>query len=190
MQVRKMEKNKEIEYKILVSKETFTQICQFYPKHHTYTQVNYYLTSPQLAQKRYALRIREKNGTYEMTLKIPQGFAKMEHNEMITKAEFEKIEKGEMIDNEITRLLTNQGFDLSQIKQEYALKTIRHDIPLEYGMLSMDENFYNGHHDYEFEFEVNDEKQGALQFEALCDRFHLTYQGNCDSKIKRVLSTL
>lgn len=185
-----MEKNKEIEYKILVSKETFTQICQFYPKHHTYTQVNYYLTSPQLAAKRYALRVREKDGTYEMTLKIPQGFAKMEHNEMISKADFESIENGVMIDNDITRLLASQGFDLSLIKQEYSLKTIRHDIPLDYGMLSMDENFYNGHHDYEFEFEVNDEKKGALQFDELCALFHLTYTGNCESKIKRVLATL
>ena len=131
-----------------------------------------------------------KDGTYEMTLKIPQGFAKMEHNEMISKADFESIENGVMIDNDITRLLASQGFDLSLIKQEYSLKTIRHDIPLDYGMLSMDENFYNGHHDYEFEFEVNDEKKGALQFDELCALFHLTYTGNCDSKIKRVLATL
>ncbi len=104
----------EKKYKILVSKETFTQICQFYPKHHTYTQINYYLTSPELAEKRYALRVREKDGTYEMTLKIPQGFAKMEHNEMISKADFESIENGVMIDNDITRLLASQGFDLSR----------------------------------------------------------------------------
>ena len=34
----------------------------------------------------------------------------MEHNEMISKADFESIGNGVMIDNDITRLLASQGF--------------------------------------------------------------------------------
>lgn len=185
-----MEKNKEVEYKILVDEATFHKICDSYPEQNVYSQTNYYLTSPALAKKRYALRIREKEGRYEMTLKIPQGFAKMEHNEMITKEDFLRIQNGEVLHNGVTKVLEDLGIPLNDIVQQYSLKTIRHDIPLAYGMLSMDENFYNGHHDYEFEFEVNDEVQGAKQFQELLSQFSLTYEKNCPSKISRVLSTL
>lgn len=185
-----MEKNKEVEYKILLNAETFKKISDAYPSQNVYTQVNYYLTSDELAEKHYALRIREKNNTFEMTLKIPDGFAKMEHNQMISKDDFKKVENGQMINNDITDLLKEKGFGLHKIRQAYSLKTIRHDISLQYGMLSLDENFYNGHHDYEFEFEVNDEEKGAEQFKELLNKFHLSYTHNCDSKIVRVLKTL
>lgn len=184
-----MEKNKEVEYKILLDEKTFQQISESYPKQHVYTQINYYLTSDELAKKRYSLRVREKNQTYEMTLKIPDGFAKIEHNQMITQDDLRKIQQGQMIDNDITELLKKQHIDVASIRQELSLKTIRHDIPLTYGMLSLDENFYNGVHDYEFEFEVNNEEKGAQQFQQLLDQFHLTYTHNCDSKIARVLKT-
>lgn len=100
------------------------------------------------------------------------------------------IQKGEIPDNEITRLLSNKGFNLSLIKQAYSLTTIRRDVPFDSGMLSLDENHYNGITDYELEFEVNDEEKGLKQFEELCQTYHLQYKGNCASKIARVLSTL
>ena len=75
-----MNTNKEIEYKILLDEKTFSNILSAYPDHKSYTQINYYLTSKELQEKKYALRVREKEGRYELTLKIPQGFAKMEYN--------------------------------------------------------------------------------------------------------------
>lgn len=185
-----MQKNKEVEYKILLNEETFQKISNAYPSQTVYSQTNYYLTSDELSEKHYALRIREKNHTFEMTLKIPDGFAKMEHNQMISEDDFKKVESGQIINNDITALLKNKGIDPAKIRQEYSLKTIRHDIALTYGMLSLDENFYNGHHDYEFEFEVNNEEKGAEQFKELLKKFNLSYTHNCDSKIVRVLKTL
>ena len=44
------------------------------------------------------------------------------------------------------------------------LKTTRHDIILPDGVLSLDENEYNHHHDYEIEFEVEDYDQGLQTF--------------------------
>lgn len=70
------------------------------------------------------------------------------------------------------------------------MTTIRRDVPFDSGMLSLDENHYNGIIDYELEFEVNDEEKGLKQFKKLCQTYHLQYKGNCASKIARVLSTL
>ena len=159
-----MEKNLEIEYKMLLSEALFNQLMNDF-KGHTYSQTNYYLTSIELS-------------------------ALLEHNLEITKEDLEMIQKGEIPDNEITRLLSNKGFNLSLIKQAYSLTTIRRDVPFDSGMLSLDENHYNGITDYELEFEVNDEEKGLKQFEELCQTYHLQYKENCASKIARVLSTL
>lgn len=185
-----MEKNKEVEYKIMLDKKTFHQIIDAYDECHTYTQINYYFTSHELEEKRYALRVREKEDQYEMTLKIPDGFAKIEHNENITKEDLDSFTNGFMPDNGIKKVLEDHGIDPTQITYSGSLKTIRHDIALHYGMLSLDENFYNDHHDFEFEFEVNNEEEGKKQFEELCETFHLSYTHNCDSKLKRFLETL
>ena len=67
-----MEKNLEIEYKMLLTEEVFHQLMNDFTGH-TYSQTNYYLTSIELGALRYSLRIREKEGYYEMTLKTPYG---------------------------------------------------------------------------------------------------------------------
>lgn len=184
-----MEKNLEIEYKMLLSEDVFRKLMNDF-NGHTYSQTNYYLTSIELGALRYSLRVREKEGYYEMTLKTPAKTGRMEHNLEITKEDLITIQNGEMPDNEITRLLKDKGFDLSLIKQSYSLTTIRRDVPFDSGMLSLDENHYNGITDYELEFEVNDEKAGLKQFKELCETYHLQYKENCASKIVRVLSTL
>lgn len=185
-----MEKNKEIEYKILLDEATFQRLVDDFPDAHVYTQTNYYLTSAALDQRLFSFRMREKEGSYEMTLKTPLANGRMEHNIDITADAFQKVRDGYMPDNEITQILISEGIALDDIKQAYSLKTIRHDIPLTYGMLSLDENFYLDRHDYEFEFEINDEENGPKQFEELLQKYHLTYQENTPSKIKRVLDAL
>ena len=72
----------------------------------------------------------------------------------------------------------------------YYLKTTRHDIILPDGVLSLDENEYNHHHDYEIEFEVEDYDQGLQTFKKIIQPYHLEYKQNCLSKIKRMLETL
>ncbi len=185
-----MEKNLEIEYKLLLTEKIFKQLLNDLQSNHTYTQTNYYLTSPALSEKKYSLRLREKEGTYEMTLKIPEATGRMEHNLALSKEEFERIRQGDLYDNEITTLLKDHQIPLSQIKQAYHLTTIRHDIIRPYGLLSLDENTYLDQHDYEMEYEVTDVKKGYEDFLALLQLYGLTYTSNCPSKIKRVLDAL
>ena len=51
-----MEKNLEIEYKMLLTEEVFHQLMNDFTGH-TYSQTNYYLTSIELGALRYSLRI-------------------------------------------------------------------------------------------------------------------------------------
>lgn len=63
------------------------------------------------------------------------------------------------ISNEIFDLLKEEKIYIKDLQCGDYLTTIRHDILLLDGMLSLDENEYNHHHDYEIEFEVNDSKK-------------------------------
>lgn len=182
----------EIEYKILLNKDMFYRILNDYQNQisRTYTQTNYYLTYDLLKQRKYMLRIREKEDSYEMTLKRPYMNHRLETNVDITKEDKENILNGKMIDNEIISILKQEGFDISLIQNEVSLTTKRHDIYLDEGVLSLDINTYNGITDYELEFEVTDEKLGYYKFLEILQPYHLFYVRNNKSKVKRALDSI
>jgi len=189
--VMKMDKNIETEFKIMLTKDTFDRINADHKEQTCYSQTNYYLTSEALSRVFYSFRLREKNGTYEMTLKTPtDGLGRVEINCPLSAEEFNEVMHGHLIDNEITQLLRDEGFNLDEIKQSYSLTTIRHDIPYQYGLMSLDENFYLNQHDYELEFELSDLEHGPDEFKEILTAYGLSYHGNCLSKIKRVLNAL
>lgn len=182
----------EIEYKMLVSEDIFYKILNDYQNHieKIYTQTNYYLTYDLLKQRKYMLRIREKENMYEMTLKRPYLNHNLETNVNITKQDKDDILNGQGVDNEIINILKDEGFDINLIQNEVTLTTKRHDIILNEGVLSLDINTYNGITDYEIEFEVNDEKQGFEKFLNIIKPYNIEYISNNKSKIKRALDSI
>lgn len=187
-----MKEHIEIEYKILLSKETFHKIINDYQNQITnhYIQTNYYLIHPLLQQKRYMLRIREKNNTYEMTLKRPFQGHRLETNVMITKEEKDAIINHQMIDNEIIDILIQEHINPLELQQQFSLTTHRYDIHLNEGILSLDQNTYLNKRDYELEFEVYNEKEGYVKFLEIIKPYNLHYLHNCTSKIQRALQSL
>lgn len=182
----------EIEYKMLLDKDVFYKILGDYKEHinHSYTQINYYLTNSLLKEKKYMLRIREKDNKYEMTLKRPYLNHSLETNINISLKDKDDILSGYMIDNEIINILKDEDIDVRTLKNEISLTTKRYDILLEEGTLSLDINTYNGITDYELEFEVNNEKEGYARFLSIIQPYELTYIKNNKSKIKRALDSL
>lgn len=182
----------EIEYKILLTKEIFSLILKDYQNNiqNDYIQTNHYLIHPVLQEKKYMLRIREKNQEYELTLKRPVGKHRLETNIMIDKQTKDKIFRHQSVHNEIMEILKNEGIDPLELENQFSLTTHRYDIPLKYGTLSLDQNSYLNITDYELEYEVNDEKNGYQHFLEIIKPYHLQYIKNCDSKIKRVLNHL
>ncbi len=181
----------EIEYKILIEKDIFSQILEDYKENinNHYIQTNYYFTHPLFFQKKYMLRIREKNNTYELTLKRPHKGQRLETNINLTKEEADKFFNHEYIDNEIINILNDNGILLSDLLQQFSLKTERYDIHLDYGILSLDYNEYNGLEDYEIEYEVYDPIKGLEHFKDIIKPYNLEYTKNAKSKIQRVLES-
>lgn len=179
----------EIEYKLLLDKKMYKKILKTY-KGIMYTQINYYFTSVELNEKKFALRVRFKNYHYEMTLKTPAKIGRHEYNCNISLKQFENLKQGIFPDNHITQILIENKIDISHITYLTSLKTQRYDIPFTYGLLSLDKNIYNHHLDYELEFEVNHMEYGYKQFQKLIKKYHLSYENDCPSKLKRVLDSL
>ena len=182
-----MNKQIEIEYKILLTENIFNDILKYYPNHKDYIQTNYYFTHPLLQQKKYMLRIREKNNTFEMTLKKPLKNHRLEMNVDINQKDKDDFIQHLPIQNEIIDILKQEGIDIKELQQQFSLTTHRYDIILDEGVLSLDDNTYLNQHDYELEFECYDETVGFQKFLEIIKPYHLDYQQNCMSKVQRAL---
>lgn len=180
----------EIEYKVLLDKKIYNQILKDYKNKitDTYTQTNYYLNHPLLNKKKYMLRIREKNNSYELTLKRPLNDYNRETNITIDSDIKEKILNHNPVSNEIMNILINEGINPLELENQFSLTTHRTDIQLDYGILSIDQNEYLNQIDYELEYEVNNEELGYQHFLSIINTYSIEYTKNCPSKIKRVLA--
>lgn len=182
----------EIEFKILVTEKIYQQIKKDYQKAvcQTYIQTNFYLMHPQLEKRHYMLRIREKNNSYELTLKRPHHVGHKEMNIDIDEKIKNMIFHHQKVDNTIFDILKEQNIDYRELDCSHFLKTTRTDILFNEGTLSLDKNEYNGIIDYEIEFEVHDPEIGKKKFLDIIQPYHLQYTKNCESKIKRMSSSL
>lgn len=185
-------KHLEIEYKILIDKETYELIINTYREKisEDYIQTNYYLFHPEFNKRKYSFRIRQKNNHYELTLKTPAKLGSNEYNIDIDEITKNRIFAHQKVCNPIFDLLEAEQIHYKELECGHYLTTHRVDIPFQYGLLSLDENKYNGITDYELEFEVTDAEKGYQQFLDILDNFHLTYIKNCDSKTVRFKKTL
>lgn len=187
-----MDRQLEIEFKVLINQEIYHTILKEYQSFNskTYIQTNHYLTHPVLEKLKYMLRIREKEGSYELTLKQKAKIGNIETNIPITKEIKDKIFSHEVVENEIFSILKKYNIDMTTLENPYSLTTTRSDIMLPTGLLSIDKNQYLNKEDYEIEFEVTDYTKGKEAFLALIKPYNITYTKNCDSKIKRVKQAL
>lgn len=185
-----MEENLEIEFKILIDQKTYQQIINDHKIDYCYQQTNYYLMHPKLSELKYSLRIREKNNQYELTLKQPQIKGNLETNLIINKDIKEKIINHELINNEIFNILRPLQLDSTMFKTDCFLTTLRKEIKTDKGLICIDYNQYNGHEDYELEYEVNDYLEGKQAFLDFISQYNLSYHHNCYSKINRLIKTL
>ena len=148
----------EIEAKALVRQGDYRKLVSLFPSCKRYVQTNYYVDddSLDLAKEGIALRVREKNGVYEMTLKTPLSEGLLEKNCSLTPEDFAALQQeGAFPKRDIARFLTMLGFDVDKLRILTSLTTYRIDVSYEGGLLSIDQNEYSGELDYEVEFEYN-----------------------------------
>ena len=117
----------EIEFKMLLKENIFKKILSDYKNQikDSYQQTNYYLFHPLLEKKKYSLRIREKKGHYELTLKRPSTIGLNELNIDINKEIKDAIFNHQHINNEIFDILEKENIYIKDLTCGYYLKTTR-----------------------------------------------------------------
>ena len=107
----------EIEFKMLLKENIFKKILSDYKNQikDSYQQTNYYLFHPLLEKKKYSLRIREKKGHYELTLKRPSTIGLNELNIDINKEIKDAIFNHQHINNEIFDILKKENIYIKDI---------------------------------------------------------------------------
>jgi uncharacterized protein YjbK len=183
----------EIEAKALVKKEDYEKLASLYYEYPSYTQTNYYIDNANslLRKEGIALRVREKMGLYEMTCKAPLSQGLLEKNCPWSKDTFNQFkEKNLFPDGDIKRFLTMLDIDVSTLKIKTSLTTKRIDVPYEGGKLSIDENHYSGHVDYEVELEYNNEADAERLLEDLFQKNGIPFVLNKKTKVTRALEAI
>lgn len=183
----------EIEAKALITQDEYRKIVKAFPECRRYSQTNYYIDNDEriLAKEGIALRIREKNCKYVLTLKTPLSQGLLEKNESIDEEAFKAfLEKGEFPNVDEVRFLTMLDIDVSSLKILTSLTTDRVDVNYKDGLLSIDRNFYSGKTDYEIEFEYNSMDAAERILGDLLREHDIPFHINKTPKVRRALKAL
>ena len=180
----------EIEAKAMVGKDEYERLVRLFPSCPRYLQTNYYIDTDNrdLAKSGIALRIREKAGMFEFTLKTPLSQGKLEKSEPISFNDFAAFRDfGVFPKNDLHRFLLMLDFKIEDLKILASLSTERLDIEYEGGKISVDKNTYSGNTDYEVEFEYNNLAGAEKILFAFLDENKIAYTPTDISKHQRAL---
>ncbi|WP_079529426.1 CYTH domain-containing protein [Halobacillus hunanensis] len=179
----------EIEFKNLLTEEEY---------HKLYTQLdfaaieqveqtNYYFETDdyQLRDKGAALRIRQKDDTWTLTLKEPHPDGLLETHHTLSEAEAGLWLKNQLsAPPEVNRQLEQLGVSVSDLCYIGALTTKRQERAYNDTLVVLDHSFYCGQSDYELELEASSKQQGEQVFEDILSTNHIPKRAT-DNKIKR-----
>lgn len=183
----------EIEYKTLLTKHDYETLLQtIFHKVAPIIQVNYYFETEDFRLKKFhsALRIREKNGAYTLTLKEPHPDGILETHDDLSKEELQQWLKGEAISKpNISRQLAAIGINENDFIYFGALETSRYSLKQNDILYVLDKSIYNGVTDYELEIEAPTQEKGEHALQNIIEKYHITKQQSI-TKIERFFRTL
>jgi uncharacterized protein YjbK len=166
----------EIEFKNLLTKDEYENLLKTFnvEEKDIVSQINHYFDTPEFALKDIgsALRIREKNNCFEMTLKQPAAIGLLETTQFLSANEFQaavqyrKFPKG-IVQERIEQLKVT----VENIEYFGSLTTRRVEFPFKEGLLVLDHSFYLNTEDYEIEYEAEDFQRGQIVFQELLKRY-------------------
>ncbi|ANU27775.1 CYTH domain-containing protein [Planococcus versutus] len=167
-----MTKELEIEFKNMLTKEEYIHLLEDFTHFHSgpLTQHNHYFDTDDFQLKKHhsALRIRQKNGRFECTLKIPAPVGHYEITDSLTEDQANAMLELDLFKaDEVTVALETLNVPITKLKSIGTLTT--HRVEFEYldGLLVLDHSEYNDQEDFELEFEVSDAEHGQEQFSNL-----------------------
>ncbi|MDF2607458.1 MAG: hypothetical protein K0S34_1654 [Bacillales bacterium] len=189
-----MQNEIEIEFKNYLSQEEFQKLCLLLniSDNNFISQINYYFDTPdfELGRNKSALRIREKDGNYTLTLKQQKNNSVAESHLSIEKIEAETlINNTSRIPGEMRELLLSMNISVDGLSCFGKLETARAKLPYANGFLFLDKSKYLNIVDFEVEYEVYDYEVGCQDFAEFLDKFEIPFR-KTPTKIQRFFEAL
>ncbi|HLS61467.1 MAG TPA: CYTH domain-containing protein [Virgibacillus sp.] len=182
----------EIEYKNILTKAEFHYLLTTFPFPEQYqSQTNHYFETEdfQLKKQAAALRIREKDGLYQLTLKEPHPQGLLETHDLLTEQETSSWLQHEIIPKKnVAKQLAQLNIAPSELRYYGQLTTARRELHHNDVLFVLDYSTYHGKSDYEFELEAQSEEAGLREFNALLTEHQITRK-KTPSKIERFFAT-
>ncbi|WP_099354191.1 CYTH domain-containing protein [Fredinandcohnia onubensis] len=184
-----MSQELEIEFKNILEEDEYRQLLSAFSisEDKKVIQENFYFDTPDFSLKGVgaALRIREKNGIYTLTLKQPVERGLLETHQVLSKEEAEQmLNGGNIIEGEVVSILKGLSIKTSDVRFFGSLKTKRAEVEYKNGLLVLDKSYYLNQTDFEVEYEVTDEVSGKVIFSELLQQYNIPIR-KTDNKILR-----
>lgn len=183
----------EIEFKNLITKEEFNRIRTYLPfPSNGELQTNYYFETNQFTLKKNhsALRIREKNGMYTLTLKQPHKQGLLETHDPLSSEEAKKWMNNHQVSTcNVTKQLDEMNIDVNDLIYYGSLTTVRLECKDGDFIYVLDDSHYNNHSDYELEIEAPSYEAGLEVFNRLLKTLSIPKR-ETPNKIKRFFDTM
>jgi uncharacterized protein YjbK len=190
-----MSTNIEIEAKILVTEKDFNIVKSLLniEEKLKVVQINHYIDDLLGSLRKYgfALRIRELNNTFTLTLKSPMAEGTLEKNQTITDQAYSNYKHKKVFPTGLIKdFLDMFGFDTAQLQIITQLTTERYETTFDGRHVCLDKNFYHGLIDFEIESEESSLKHAAETLMLLCEKAKIEYKANHISKYARAIKTI
>ncbi|BAL62414.1 CYTH domain-containing protein [Melissococcus plutonius] len=189
-----MSETREIEFKTLINKETFQQLIVHFniTEKQFFIQTNYYFDTKDfhLKKQNMGLRIRCFANKAELTLKLPATSGLLEVTDKLSTQKAKKLLSNDQLPTygAVYNKLQALNLDARQFHCLGYLTTKRAEKQIAAGLLALDENWYNNHHDYEIEIEVENERTGEKAFNDFLNELNI-HKKKTPNKIERMMLT-
>jgi uncharacterized protein YjbK len=184
-----MSQEVEIEVKSMLTKEAYNTLLKGFHllESDAIIQYNHYFETPNFALKNTGsgLRIREKNGSYTLTLKQPYKVGKLETHQSISYEAWQTAQQKSILPaGNVMNQLLKLEIPVEQLEFVGTLTTNRIEIKYEDGILCFDKSYYFDQIDYEIEFEGTSEQHAASTLSKLLSGYDLS-QIATENKVRR-----
>lgn len=184
-----LSQNIEIEFKNMLTNQEYLQLKEYFGLKEDlfFTQENHYFDTEEfsLKDRSSALRIRQKDNHFEMTLKQPLTEGLLETNQLLTSEEAEAAFTSDRLPaGKIKVIIEDLGIPFGKLQYFGSLTTKRAEFTYENGLLVLDYSTYLNTEDYELEYEVDNFETGREAFTGLLDQFSIP-ERKTDNKIRR-----
>lgn len=168
----------EIEFKNLINEDEFNLLVShfkitsdsFFRQHNDYFDTSDF----KLKSQHTALRVREKKGFYQLTLKQPHTVGLLEIHQNLSAEEVKDFFlKRELAYGDVQNRLNELNIPVAHLQHLGRLTTDRAEIKHDTGLIVLDHSYYLDHEDFELEYEVSDYDPGKQAFETLLSQFHI-----------------